>query len=50
MNKFLIIMCLGLFANSTISQENIKLVYTTSSQKSLTELENITANNNAITI
>ena len=45
MNKFLIIICFSLFANSIISQENIKLVYTTSSEKSLIELENLTTNN-----
>jgi len=45
MNKFLIIICLGLFTNSAISQEQIKLVYTSSTEKSLEELENLTANN-----
>jgi hypothetical protein len=45
MNKFLIIICFGLFTNSTISQEHIKLVYTSSTEKSLEELENLTANN-----
>ena len=44
MNKLLIIICLSLFGNNLISQENIKLIYNTSTDKSILELEQLTLN------
>ena len=44
MNKLLIITCLSLFGNSLTSQENIKLIYNTSTDKSILELEQLTRN------
>ena len=45
MNKFLIIVCFCFFGSLTFSQENIKLVYSSCSEKSLEELEKLTINN-----
>jgi hypothetical protein len=45
MNKILIIIGLFLIGNASFSQNNIKLVYTNSSEKSLEELENLTKSN-----
>ena len=45
MNKILIIACLCLFGNNTFSQENIKLVYNSSTEKSIEELKKLTIKN-----
>jgi len=45
MNKVLITVCLCFLGSVSFSQENIKLVYSSCTEKSLEELEKLTLNN-----